>query len=496
MYNKHLPAFPLRILRHAPFPVDIDRTTFILCLTYLVIPNLIFALGYLNSCFALGFTGLLVFGCISILKDFLQEKPFSHLPLREHLWILTWTLILTIISGAGALLPQAWDYYKHNSIWEMLIVRPWPVILFPGKPLVYYIGYYLPAAGAAKIFGLETLNVFAFIWQFSGIYLVLRLARCVFRRFCWYIPVCMLAVFPIDIFYSILKFGILESRCYISNPHLYDLLFHFDAMTRAIRWVPQHFIPAFMVTVFLLNPKMKKYSVFWLAQLIIFSPFAVIGMLFLVGFHGCRLLYIGKISKMLNWVNTICGVIPAIAVMLYLLPAKTGDNLAISGLIFQYATPKLLCLNYFVFLVNVFLIWYLIFLPDLFDRIRKKSFDVFFPLCILINVMFLMLFRMGQFDFPARTLIPSHILMMLWIVKRFIASGKRMRLIMILWFSLGLFCGAYDYCCMIKGMILHPQNKYYMQNEKFFESGLHCEQYIDSDEKLFYRIFSKKGKLF
>lgn len=496
MYNKYLPPFPLKILRHTPFSVSIDRVTFILCSIYLATPNLIFASGYLGIFPALISIISLLFGYFFIIKNFLQTKSFPLPSRQEHLWILFWSLTITIVSGAGALLPQAWDYYKHNSILEILASRPWPVMLFSGKPLVYYTGYYFLPACLAKISGLGTLNFYAFCWQFSGIYLIFRLVKCAFGEFKWYIPLCMLAVFPIDIFYAIIKFGLIESRCYISNPHLYDLFFHFDAMARAVRWVPQHFIPAFIVTMIILNPYARKYSIFWLMQTIIFSPFVAVGLFFIVSFNYLRLLYSGHSKKIFNFINLVCSTLPAIPVILYLFPAKTSNNVAISGLIFKYMNSTELWLNYFAFFTNVFLIWYLLFIPDFFNNSKNKGFVWSFSFWNLIFVLILMLFRMGQFDFPARTLIPAYILLMLWVIKCFLHSHGIRRVIIIIWFSLGLFCGAYDYCCMIKGMLLHPQNKFYLNDKNFFDSGLHSEQYIDSEQKLFYRFFSKNGNFF
>jgi hypothetical protein len=91
----------------------------------------------------------------------------------------------TVAAGIGELHVQVYDYDKHNLVFHDLAVMPWPVVYdVPGSGpalLCYYVGYYLPAALAAKAAGLHAAAPASLLWGFAGVLLafawVVRLGR-------------------------------------------------------------------------------------------------------------------------------------------------------------------------------------------------------------------------------------------------------------------------------------------------------------------------------
>lgn len=93
-------------------------------------------------------------------------------------------VVWSFLGGQGNLYYQSPDWGCRNAIYRDIIYREWPVI-YPdyNKALVYYIGYWLPAAIVTKVIGFaapniyltETAfaigNIFLWIWTSIGIFL-------------------------------------------------------------------------------------------------------------------------------------------------------------------------------------------------------------------------------------------------------------------------------------------------------------------------------------
>ena len=105
--------------------------------------------------------------------------------------IMLGLLIFNILSGAGGLFYQNWDYRYRNTVLHDLIDKDWPVkydyssmeyekaqIGTEKGFLSYYFTYWLPGATVGKLLGFEAANMFLLLWQFLGttlfFYLVYR----------------------------------------------------------------------------------------------------------------------------------------------------------------------------------------------------------------------------------------------------------------------------------------------------------------------------------
>lgn len=104
-------------------------------------------------------------------------------------------------SGIGNLVWQNGDHPARNAFYEILISNEWPVIKNVTykdgnqmRGLIYYIGYWLPAAIIGKLFGITAGYVFQYIWAICGIFIGIVIVNSFLRK--WSIwPVILFVMF-------------------------------------------------------------------------------------------------------------------------------------------------------------------------------------------------------------------------------------------------------------------------------------------------------------
>lgn len=143
---------------------------------YLSIPFLIFCMGWLRLSIALPVVGLIIF----VLWQFLQHDQTSQekTPLQIIFYVALLAGLWVFFSGVGGYSFQNWDHHWRNAVLRDLIEYDWPVIYSnpdkgPIKMLVYYVGYWLPAALAGKLLGWKFANFILFLWTWLSVFLVL-----------------------------------------------------------------------------------------------------------------------------------------------------------------------------------------------------------------------------------------------------------------------------------------------------------------------------------
>ncbi len=159
----------------------------LLTVTYLLIPNLIFILTWLNPLWAtLGFIVSVYSFYSFVINTNKSSEDFSALRVEKMqpstmLYLALFTLVLGVFFSLGNFgLGQSYDYYKHNTIVKELIEKPFPVvyenetrygILKEPAILGYYMAYYLPTAIICKFVGFGASNILLYIWGAIGIFI-------------------------------------------------------------------------------------------------------------------------------------------------------------------------------------------------------------------------------------------------------------------------------------------------------------------------------------
>ncbi|CAG0979221.1 hypothetical protein ANAEL_01646 [Anaerolineales bacterium] len=145
-------------------------------LAYLTFPFILFALGWLRLSIAIPVTLLTVWAI---------WKLFAHPPIHYSLfptpkttfYLLLITFLWLFFSGIGGYTFQNWDHHWRNAVFHDLIAYDFPVVYSapekgPIQMLVYYVGYFLPAAWVGKFLGWGAANFALFLWTWLGVLLV------------------------------------------------------------------------------------------------------------------------------------------------------------------------------------------------------------------------------------------------------------------------------------------------------------------------------------
>lgn len=142
---------------------------------YLILPFAIFCLGWLRLTIAIPVTMVIIFTLWKLFK--LDPPAENELPVNHVLYVLMITGLWVFFSGVGGYAFQNWDHNWRNAVLHDLILFDWPVFYSvpekgPINMLVYYVGYWLPAALVGKFLGWQFANFTLFLWTWLGVLLV------------------------------------------------------------------------------------------------------------------------------------------------------------------------------------------------------------------------------------------------------------------------------------------------------------------------------------
>ncbi len=159
---------------------------------YLALPYVLFFVGWLRWYLAILDTGLVLIALLYIwpetrpLKGKAEDPPTNAGFKARHLvLVLAASTLLLALAGVGGVGYQDPDWLKHNAILKDLIEQPWPIVYaYDGAslPLVYYIAFYLPAAGIGKLGGWALGNAALWVWSWIGLVLALLWFLILVRR--------------------------------------------------------------------------------------------------------------------------------------------------------------------------------------------------------------------------------------------------------------------------------------------------------------------------
>ncbi len=286
----------------------------ILIYFYLVLPNLIFIIGWLKWYWALLLGVLVSFACV---RGFTDSERWNNSEIKGYdtgtmLKALLLIVLWVYLSGIGGYCFQNRDYGIRNAIFRALVQYDWPVISAEGsRGLIYYIGFWLPAAFIGKIFGMAAGNAMQVLWAAAGIFIVYYLI-CVYRSKMNLLPVIFM------IFFSGLDFV----GAWLLNEDIVNLKagnhlewwardFQFTSMTSQLFWVFNQTIPAWVATIFILKQKNCRNMIFILSLLMLSSTIPFVGLIPIVLY-----LYVKRIAEAKeNWkeiftFQNIVGAIP------------------------------------------------------------------------------------------------------------------------------------------------------------------------------------------
>ena len=264
----------------------------------LALPSVIFVLGYLKWFIGIPVALLLVLAYIFAVRDMRREDdPSIKIPVPTLLLIVAVVVAWCYFAGLGNLYAQSDDWAARNAIFRDLIRKDWPVVYSTkNAALVYYIGYWLPAALVGKSVFLLTGrlpiawtvgNMALWLWSAICICIVLLLVlvylRSASRKQTWLIVLIFIFFSGVDIV------GTLYNTIFRHWPfptHLeWWTVYQFSSMTTALNWVFNQSIFAWMATIlFLFEKKVRNYA-FIIVCLLSSSPLPAVGLgIYMVGY--------------------------------------------------------------------------------------------------------------------------------------------------------------------------------------------------------------------
>jgi hypothetical protein len=434
---------------------------------YLLIPFLLFCLGFLKLSFSipivLFFLWLGIRGC----KHTGQERLIFSVSRRTIIITIIIVLIWVALSGIGGIAFQNSDFHTRNAIFRDLITNKWPVkysYQALNSPqtygLVYYIGFWLPSAVIGKLLGWQFANIALYFWAVVGILLTLLVLFSSGRSKPGYF------IFLLIFFSGMDGLGILIRELIAFpnkiTPNLWPPIIHlewwipgfqFSSFTTQLFWVFNQSIPTWLCLSLLLVATNRKSIFLTWSLCVFFAPLPALGMLPYL---------ILKIPKELFIPENLKSNKKLLVSSESFLSRFRNDIRAILSLENLLGGGIVLCITFFYFSVNS-ISSRLTFMSMTIDLWIRYSFFIIFEALILwlisfgknkdnlnwyvagLLILIIPLFMIGTtYDFCMRASIPTIFMLMVWSAELLASPPGKMRLILILVLLVGAITPLYE----------------------------------------------------
>lgn len=413
--------------------------------SYIALPFLIFASGFLKWYFALPISLCIILSVILAVKssEGLKAPAFSVHSLPRFCGGIILIVLIVLLSGIGNVMWQNNDHATRNTLFNILVEYSWPpkYITDGGNEvgIVYYIGFWLPSALLGKITSLGWGYFFQILWAIAGLG-VLWYLLCVIHK--------KIVVYPLVIF---LFFSGMDIMGHGLVSTLYDKLttlqtgtwafpqgspltthiewwgsyYQYSSHITQLFWVFNQCIPVWIATVLILIEKNNKNLVFIMGLTLISSTLPFIGLIPVfvwcaVCDHNGSLLdrpFTSNIKEsflsLFTWQNVVGGGISGIMSFLYLVGnIASGTSGASSGT--AQAAARSFSISNFLF---VLIAWAACFLIANINKIKKLSVLLYLtpalPLALLMakttgsRLELYLLFIVFEFIILAFLLLPA-----------------------------------------------------------------------------------------
>ena len=392
------------------------------CLIYITLPVIIFLLGWIRPQYSILATVMLLFSVYTIFKQ--KKSPVKNLQLSYKMLVVLCLIALVwcFLAGQGGYYYQSPDYDCRNAIFRDLINFKWPVVYqFNNTALVYYIGYWMPAALIGKFAFLLTNsasvawavgNFALLIWSCCGVMLVFLLLITTVKA---NTRKKMLATSLLFIFFSgcdALGF-LLFKNGFAWHIEWWASVYQFSSITTCLFWVFNQTVISWIIILCLINEKSIKNFAYIGVMALPAGPFPFLGIFIycicIATKHGIIAIKQKEIKEFMKDIFTVqnifsCLVIVPIYLLYYKSNAAMSGNDSNGGLSFYWdqincnLTEELLRYTMFLILeVGVFAV--MIY--------KKNKKNILFYITI-ISLMIIPLFRMcNSADFAMRVSIPA-----------------------------------------------------------------------------------------
>lgn len=161
----------------------ISRPVLLYCsITLLLLPCILFILGWIRPIIAIPFSILLTAASINCCKNIVSNchpaYRYSVARTKDVINLIITLILLLIfvdIIGVTGHVQQSADFSVRNAIYSELKNSPWPIYSDRGEYFTYYHSFWLPPALLAKLIPFDIADSVLFVWM----YLILALSAIV-----------------------------------------------------------------------------------------------------------------------------------------------------------------------------------------------------------------------------------------------------------------------------------------------------------------------------
>lgn len=267
--------------------------------SYIALPFIVFASGFLKWYFALPVTLAVILSVLfaSDESEGLYKLPFNKKDALKVFTGLVFIVAMVLLSGIGNVLWQNNDHATRNTLFNILSNYTWPptYITDAGNEvgIVYYIGFWLPSALIAKLTSLDFGYIFQIIWATSGL-LILWYLLCLMHK--------RIVIYPIVIFLffggmDIIGSGIIRmlftslttmqkgawafpgGSSLTTHIEWWANYYQYSSHTTQLFWVFNQCIPVWIATVLLIIEKNNKNLIFIMGLTLLSSTLPFVGLI-------------------------------------------------------------------------------------------------------------------------------------------------------------------------------------------------------------------------
>lgn len=277
------------------------KAYFLTCVIYLVLPIIVFFLGYLRLPIAVISSLIMVSVSILAIKDWDKDPDGNSLdngfdlPVSFLLITIIYAIIVTILTGVGELVWTTQDHAFRRAILNDLVNYDWPVIYDPAtqtnpdvirildtnelQGFVYYFTFWTVPAVIGKLLGFTAANYTLIAWNSLGITLIIIGISMYIKRASYSSMFILLCFAGLDIVPFVLNgrlFYINEPWLWIDGcvPHM-TYISNFNSLENVFNQA----IPCYLIVLLLMLSQNNRNIGFTASLIFAYSPWITFGML-------------------------------------------------------------------------------------------------------------------------------------------------------------------------------------------------------------------------
>lgn len=300
-------------------------------LAYLSLPSFVFLLGWVEPAFGIPATLSVMLALVSVIRGMPAQKDSSSTGAVLLLGVLA--LVWGTLAGGSHFAYANKDWITRDAVYADLVLTAWPPSYgwHDGEALILRtaMGFFLPPALGAKLFGIEWAPTLLLLWTSLGAFLFLVLLPLPKRLGLGLLAMTLVAVLfsGMDVLGIVLTLG---HAPMFPLPLEWWSKWTYSSLTAQLFWAPNHALALFIGSALFFRHR-NEISVVSLAAimlplLLIWTPFAPIGLLPWFAWAVLRQEYgLRSLSKVTSpqWIAAIA--LTAIIGVLFTAPGVPAD---------------------------------------------------------------------------------------------------------------------------------------------------------------------------